>query len=181
MSAKTTIGTATAGVLVFVLLGLGTTGSGSASLLSIKYPDKNADVPTGSLIAVRGTSAPSNATHTNCNVAVQINQLGYIQASPQGPKGQTDYTKWTAITSSRTQQGPNQIEAQLLCYPPGIVSSPNLVKHLTHNVTGVQVLGLPPAKSPSTSSIPSTHPAPTLKKAPPGQGPHSIIPLMPTP
>ncbi len=103
MNAKTTVGTAA--LLVFVLLGLGATGSGSASLLSIKYPDKNADVPTGSLIAVSGTSAPSNATHTNCNVAVQINQHGYTQASPHGPKGAADYTKWTAITSTRTQQG----------------------------------------------------------------------------
>jgi hypothetical protein len=180
MNAKTTVGTAA--LLVFVLLGLGATGTGSASLLSIKYPNKNADVPTGSLIAVSGTSAPSNATHTNCNVAVQINQHGYTQASPLGPKGAADYTKWRAITSTRTQPGPNQIEAQLLCYPPGIVSTPNLMKHLTHNVTGVQVLGLPAAtQSPSTLSAPSTHSSPMLKKAPTGQGPHSIIPLMPTP
>jgi len=175
MNAKTTVGTAA--VLVLVLLGLGAIGSGSASLLSIKYPDKNPDVPAGSLIAVSGTSAPSNATHTNCNVAVQLNQHGYIRASPQGPKGVSDYTKWTAISTSRIQQGLNQIEAQLLCYPPGIASTPNLMKHLVHNVTGVQVVGLPTnAQSPSTPSTPA---APTPKKAPTGQGPHSIIPLMP--
>ena len=103
MNAKTTVGTAAALVLVF--LGVGAIGSGSASLLSIKYPDKNPAVPAGSLIAVSGTSVPSNATHTNCNVAVQINQHGYIRASPQGPKGVTDYTKWTAISTSRIQPG----------------------------------------------------------------------------
>jgi hypothetical protein len=170
MNAKTTVGTAA--VLVLVFLGVGAIGNGSASLLSIKYPDKNPAVPAGSLIAVSGTSAPSNATHTNCNVAVQLNQHGYIRASPQGPKGVSDYTKWTAISTSRIQQGLNQIEAQLLCYPPGIPSAPNLIKHLVHNVTGVQVVGLPTnAQSPSTPAIPA---APT-----PGQGPHSIIPLMP--
>jgi len=180
MNAQITVGAAT--LLVFVLVGLGATGSGSASLLSIKYPAKNADVPTGSLIAVSGTSAPPNATHTTCNVAVQINQHGYAQASPHGPKGAADYTKWAAITSSRTQRGPNQIEAQLLCYPPGILSTPNLMKHLTRNVTGVQVSGLPAtAQSPSTSSAPSTLTAPTVKKAPTGQRPHSIIPLKPIP
>jgi hypothetical protein len=98
-------------------LELGVVENGSASLLSIKYPDKNTKVPAGSLIAVSGTSAPSNATHTNCNVAVQINQQGFAQASVQGPKGAGDYTKWTATTTSPTQQGLNQIEAQLLCFP----------------------------------------------------------------
>ncbi|HET7147605.1 MAG TPA: hypothetical protein VFI73_03815 [Candidatus Nitrosopolaris sp.] len=175
MNAKTTVGAVT--VLVLVILGLGATGSGSASLLSIKYPDKNPDVPAGSLIAVSGTSAPSNATHTNCEVEVQINQHGYTRASPQGPKGVTDYTKWTAISASRIQQGLNQIEAQLLCFPLGIASAPNLVKHLVHNVTGVRVVGLPTTvQSPSKSTTPA---APTLKKTPTGQGPHSIIPLMP--
>ncbi|PWU82666.1 MAG: hypothetical protein DLM72_00610 [Candidatus Nitrosopolaris wilkensis] len=52
MNAKTTVGTAA--VLVLVFLVVGAIGSGSASLLSIKYPDKNPAVPTGSLIAVAG-------------------------------------------------------------------------------------------------------------------------------
>jgi len=177
MNAKTTVGTF-AVLLVLVFLGLGAIGSGSASLLSIKYPDKNPDVPAGSLIAVSGTSAPSNVTHTNCNVAVQINQHGYIGASPQGPKGVADYTKWTAISTSRIQQGLNQIEAQLLCYPPGITSTPNLMKHLVHYVTGLQVVGLP--KNTQSASTPSTPMAPTPKKALTGQGPHSIIPLTPS-
>ena len=116
MSAKTRAGTA-AVIIILVLLELGVVENGSASLLSIKYPDKNTKVPAGSLIAVSGTSAPSNATHTNCSVAVQINQQGFAQASVQGPKGAGDYTKWTATTTSPTQQGLNQIEAQLLCFP----------------------------------------------------------------
>ena len=119
-------------------------------------------------------------THTNCNVAVQINQQGFAQASAQGPKGAADYTKWTAITTSPTQQGLNQIEVQLLCFPSEKLTTPNLIKHLVHNVTGVQVVGMSRAQSP-LPSIPSTPapptPPPSSKKVPTGQGPQSIIPL----
>jgi hypothetical protein len=120
-----------------VVCGLGAIGNGSASLLSIEYPDDNGKVPAGSLIAGSGTSAPSNATHTNCNVGVQINQQGFTQTSSQDAKGVGDYTKWTAIITNPTKQGLDQIEAQLLCFPPGKLSTPNLIKHLVHNVTGV--------------------------------------------
>jgi hypothetical protein len=153
---------------------VGAIRSGPASLLSIKFPDKNATVPAGSLIAVSGTSAPPNATHSNCNVAVQINQHGYSPASPQGPRGAGDYTRWTAISTNPMRHGPNEIEAQLLCFPPGVVSTPNLIKHLVHNVTAVQVLALP-----TTVQSPSTPSTPTPKKAPRAQGPHPIIPLIP--
>jgi hypothetical protein len=152
----------TTGYIVFSPPAAGAIGSSSGGLLSIKYPDQNLDVPAGTLIAVGGTSAPSNATHINCNVAVQINQHGFVQASPHGPKGAGDYTKWTAITTTPTQQGLNQIEAQLLCFPPGKVSTPNLIKHLVHNVTGLPVAGLPTA-----AQSPSTHLAPPSKEAVP--------------
>ena len=93
----------TTGYIIFNPPGAGSIGSGSGSLLSIKYPDQNLDVPAGTLMAVGGTSAPSNATHIDCNVAVQINHHGFVQASPRGPKGAGDYTKWTAITTTTTQ------------------------------------------------------------------------------
>jgi hypothetical protein len=153
--------------IIFNPPGAGSIGSGSGSLLSIKYPDQDLDVPAGTLIAVGGTSAPSNATHTNCNVTVQINQHGFVQTSPRGPKGVGDYTKWTAITTTPTQQGPNQIEAQLLCFPPGKVSTPNLIKHLVHNVTGLQVVGMPTAaQSPSTDLAPSKQTVPSMPVVP---------------
>lgn len=173
--------------IIFNPPGAGSIGGGSGSLLSIKYPDQNLDVPAGTLIAVGGTSAPSNATHNNCNVAVQINQHGFVQASPRGPKGPGDYTKWTAITTTPTQQGPNQIEAQLLCFPPGKVSTPNLIKHLVHNVTGLQVVGMPTtAQSPSTHSAPSKQTLPSIpvtpstpKRTQTGQHQLQPIPLKP--
>jgi hypothetical protein len=181
---------ATTSNAIFSPPGAGTFGSGSGRLLTIKYPDSNVDVPAGSLIAVGGTSAPSNATHTNCNVAVQINQHGFVQASPRGPKGAGDYTKWTAITAPPTRLGLNQIEAQLLCFPSGTVSTPNLIKHLVHNVTGLQVVGMstasqPPSSSPSSPTSPTSplkHTAPTpppTKKAAIGQRLQPMIPLIP--
>jgi hypothetical protein len=181
MRARRKAGTAATLVLFVILVGFGAVGSGSASLLSIKYPDKNAKVPAGSLLAVSGTSAPSNATHTNCNVGVQINQQGFTQASPQGAKGEGDYSKWTAIVSNPTKQGLNQIEAQLLCFPPGELSTPNLIKHLVHNVTGLQVVGMSTnaQSSPSTPSTPTPPTPPSTNKAPTGQGPQSIIPPIP--
>jgi hypothetical protein len=179
--------TNTTGYIVFSPPGSGAIGSRSGGLLSIKYPDQNLDVPAGTLIAVGGTSAPSNATHINCNVAVQINQHGFVQASPRGPKGAGDYTKWTAITTTPTQQGLNQIEAQLLCFPSGKVSTPNLIKHLVHNVTGLPVAGLPTAAqppsthlaSPSKEAVPSTAVTPsTPKKTQPEKQPR-VVPLIP--
>jgi hypothetical protein len=169
MSANTRVGTTAAAViLVLVVCGLGAIGNGSASLLSIKYPDDNAKVPAGSLIAASGTSSPSNATHTNCNVGVQINQQGFTQASPQGAKWVGDYAKWTAIVTNPTKQGLNQIEAQLLCFPPGKLSTPNLIKHLVHNVTGVLPTS---AQSPPKPSTPTPPTPPSANKAPTGQGP----------
>src|SRR6266487_3232333 len=177
----------TTGYIIFNPPGAGSIGSGSGSLLSIKYPDQNLDVPAGTLMAVGGTSAPSNATHTNCNVAVQINQHGFYQASNNGSKGSGDYKKWTAITTTPTQQGLNQIEAQLLCFPPGKVSTPNLIKHLVHNITGLQVVGMPAASqppsthlAPSKEAVPSMQIAPsTQKKTQTGKQLPRLIPLIP--
>jgi hypothetical protein len=175
----------TTNYIIFSPPGAGAIGNGSGGLLSIKYPDQNLDVPAGTLLSVGGTSAPSNATHTNCNVAVQINQHGFVQASPHGSKGAGDFTKWTAITTTPTQQGLNQIEAQLLCFPLGKVSTPNLIKHLVHNVTGLPVVGLPAASqpppthlAPSKEIVPSTAAAPSTTKKTPGKQPR-LVPLIP--
>jgi hypothetical protein len=39
----------------------------------------------------------------------------------------------------------NEVEAQLLCFPPGNLSTPNLVKHSVRNVTAIQAVGGPGA------------------------------------
>lgn len=66
-----------------------------------------------------------------------------------------DYIKWTAVTTTPSRQGLNQIEAQLRCFPSGKVSTPNLITHLVHNVTGLPVVGIlvqPP--SPHSALLP---------------------------
>jgi hypothetical protein len=160
--------------------GSGSISSGSGGLLSIA--DQNLDVPAGSLFAVGGTSAPSNATHIYCNVAIQTNQNGFVQASARGPKGARDYTKWTALTSSPSLQEINQIESQPLCFPSGKVSTPNLIKPLVHNVTGLPVVGIPRAsQSPSRQSpllTPSKQTTPTSHRQE-SQLLDKNIPLMP--
>jgi hypothetical protein len=111
----------------------------------------------------------------HCNLAAPINHHAYIQASLHGPKGEGDYTKWAAIISNPTQQGLNQIEAQLVCLLLGKVSARNLIQHLVRNVTGVQVIGM----HTNAQSLPSTLSTPTPPMPPTEQGPQSIIPSIP--
>jgi hypothetical protein len=110
----------------------------AAGLLRITYPAQNDTVPADKFIAVNGTSAPSNATHTLCNVQLQINQDGYRPVTPQGT-GAQNYTKWGTVATEMMKVGHNEIEGQLMCFPPGAVGNvtgtANLLKHLTHNVT----------------------------------------------
>ncbi len=59
----------------------------SAAYLKIFTPKQGQQVPAGSFLTVTGTSTPSNATHTKCNVQLQTNQNGYKPVSPLGPAG----------------------------------------------------------------------------------------------
>jgi len=65
----------------------------------------------------------------------------------------------------------------------GKVSTPNLIKHLVHNVTGLPVVGMPAASQPPSPQSPllpsskqTTTTSPSPRKAPTGQG---NIPLIP--
>ena len=105
-----------------------------ATILRINTPNQAQKVPAGSFLAVTGTSMPSNATHTKCNVQLQTNQHGYKSVIPLGPAG--TYTTWKGATSEPVKVGVNQVEGQLLCF--GANGTPNLIKHLVHNFTGIQ-------------------------------------------
>jgi hypothetical protein len=76
-----------------------------ASILRINTPIQGQKVPAGSFLAVTGTSMPSNATHTKCNVQVQTNQQGYKPVIPLGPSG--TYTTWKGATSEPVKVGAN--------------------------------------------------------------------------
>src|SRR5207245_6521440 len=106
----------------------------AVGILKINTPIKGQKVPAGSFLAVTGTSMPSNATHTKCNVQLQTNQHGYKPVIPLAPSG--TYTTWKGATSEPVKVGANQVEGQLLCF--GANGMPNLIKHLAHNFIRIQ-------------------------------------------
>src|SRR3989441_2072983 len=106
----------------------------SAAYLKIFIPKQGQQVPAGSFLTVTGTSTPSNATHTKCNVQLQTNQNGYKPVSPLGPAG--TYTNWKGTTSEPVKVGINHVEGQLLCFAAN--GTPNLIKHFVRNFTGIQ-------------------------------------------
>ena len=109
--------------------------SSSVAYLKILTPKKGQQVPVGSFLTVTGTSTPSNSTHTKCNVQLQTNQHGYKPVIPLGPAG--TYTNWKGTTSEPVKVGSNQVEGQFMCFPP-TGTTPNFIKHLVHNFTGIQ-------------------------------------------
>ena len=105
----------------------------ASGFLHIKFPDNNATVQANQFLKVNGTSAPSNATRTNCTVALQVNQHGYKPVTPLGDNG--TYTKWATTTQEMMKIGVNSIEGQIECFAPGNTTAPNYIHHLVHNVT----------------------------------------------
>ena len=117
--------------------------SSSLAYLKIFTPKQGQQVPAGQFLLVTGTSTPSNATHTKCNVQLQTNQHGYKPVIPLGPAG--TYTNWKGTTSEPVKAGINQVEGQYMCFPP-TGTTPNFIKHLVHNFTGLQTnSGIPTA------------------------------------
>jgi hypothetical protein len=132
----------------------------TAILLRITSPDQGEKIPAGSFLTVTGTAAPSNATHTKCNVQLQTNQNGYKHVTPLGSAG--TYTNWKGTTSEPVKVGANQVEGQLLCYAAS-GTTPNLIKHLVHNFTGIETLN---------ANSTNVNPPSTIKQ--------SGIPIVPT-
>jgi hypothetical protein len=120
-------------VVLAILMPLTANASG---FLHIKFPDNNATVQANQFLKVNGTSAPSNATRTNCSVALQVNQHGYKPVTPLGAGGAHDFTKWATTTQEMMKIGVNVIEGQIECFAPGNTTAPNYIHHLVHNVTG---------------------------------------------
>ncbi len=109
--------------------------SSSSAYLKIFSPKQGQQVPAGSFLPVIGTSTLSNATHTKCNVQLQTNQHGYKPVQPLGPAG--TYTNWKGTTSEPVKAGINQVEGQYMCFP-ATGTTPNFIKHLVRNFTGIQ-------------------------------------------
>ena len=121
-------------VMAVVTISILSLPTAMASILRINTPNQGQIVPAGSFLTVTGTSMPSNATNTKCNVQLQTNQLGYKPVSPLGPAG--TYTTWKGTTSEPVKVGVNHLEGQLLCFAAN--GTPNLIKHFVRNFTGIQ-------------------------------------------
>jgi len=107
----------------------------SSAYLRMNTPKPSQKVPVGSFLTITGESTPSNATHTRCNVQLQIDHQGYKPVTPLGPGG--TYTSWKIATIGPVKAGLNFIDGQYTCFPP-TGTAPNFIKHIIHNFTGLQ-------------------------------------------
>jgi hypothetical protein len=139
---------------------LTTTISHKTSLHAIRItsPVRGQDVPVGKNLVVSGISAPSNSTaSSNCHVSVIINGIKpYQNASGIGPKGQSDYSKWTFLLIPKyttVNQGTNKITSKFSCG-----NNPSIVSYYSLNVTGLVGAGASSSRTPA--------PAATTNKTP---------------
>jgi hypothetical protein len=108
--------------------------------VKITTPSKGERVSVGKNLVISGTSAGNyNATSINCQVSVIVNRIKpYQQATPTGPNGPEDYSKWSfTLTSKYTAiiEGPNKITAKYAC-----ANNPSSSSHNSVNVTGVAII-----------------------------------------
>jgi hypothetical protein len=124
-------------MIMLMLAGLGLGGGADARGYLHFKPGKSAAVPANKFLAVNGTSAPSNSTHTNCDVKIRMNGGPYQPVSPNGVtiNGTKDYSRWSGITPNMTKPGINILEAKFECFPPTGGAVPNFIHHTTHNLT----------------------------------------------
>jgi hypothetical protein len=109
--------------------------SSSSAYLRMNTPKPGKKIAAGSFLTITGESTPSNATHTRCNVQLQINQQGYKPVTPLGPSG--TYTGWKITTVGPVKGGLSFIDGHYTCFPP-TGTTPNFIKHIIHNFTGIQ-------------------------------------------
>ena len=123
--------------------------------VKITSPVRGQNVPVGKNLVVSGVSASRSTS--NCAVSVIVNGIKpYQNATPIGPKGQKDYSRWTFLILPKyttIKEGMNKIASKISCD-----NKPNLVSYYTLNVTGLVGNG---------GSLSSGHaPVATTNKAP---------------
>jgi hypothetical protein len=92
-------------------------------------------LPAGSVLTMNGTSTPSNATHTHCEVAVTVNGGHYSLAMPGKPG---DYTTWIfhGTLNDSIKAGPNKVTTKYTCFSPTNSTGPDFEYHHSINITG---------------------------------------------
>ncbi|HKX20879.1 MAG TPA: hypothetical protein VJM74_04335 [Nitrososphaeraceae archaeon] len=106
---------------------------GGASV-KITTPYDSAKVPSGEL-TIYGTSSDDDTK--NCQVFVDWNDLKPMQiVTPQGPKGNEDYSKWSYTYTSgyhNIVEGSNELTSKITCYDQ---AQNEISKSYSINVTG---------------------------------------------
>jgi hypothetical protein len=130
----------------------------AAAKVKITSPTNGQKVSVGKDLTISGTST-DNATpsSSDCKLSVIVNKIRpYQPATPVGPGGAADYSKWNfALTSKYTtiKPGQNRITAKYEC-----ANNPNTTSFYSVNITGVQavtqVSGIGSATSPAAALAP---------------------------
>jgi hypothetical protein len=104
--------------------------------VNINTPFNSANVPSGDL-TIYGTSSDDDTK--NCQVYADWNDLKPMQnVTPDGPKGNTDYSKWSyTYTGSyhNIVEGSNELTSKITCFDQGQNASS---KFNSINVTGTK-------------------------------------------
>jgi hypothetical protein len=104
--------------------------------VNINTPFDSANVPSGDL-TIYGTSSDDDTK--NCQVYADWNDLKPMQnVTPDGPKGNTDYSKWSyTYTGSyhNIVEGSNELTSKITCFDQGQNASS---KFYSINVTGTK-------------------------------------------
>jgi len=104
--------------------------------VNINTPFNSANVPSGDL-TIYGTSSDDDTK--NCQVYADWNDLKPMQnVTPDGPKGNTDYSKWSyTYTGSyhNIVEGSNELTSKITCFDQGQNASS---KFYSINVTGTK-------------------------------------------
>jgi hypothetical protein len=138
----------------------------AAAKVKIASPTKGQQVSVGKDLTISGTST-DNATpsSSDCKVSVIVNKVRpYQPATPVGPGGAADYSKWNfALTSKYTtiKPGENRITAKYECANNAALTSFSSV-----NVTGVPSATTNPANSTTTGASTITNLATTATTKP---------------
>jgi len=139
-------------------------------ILKFKVPKAGVFIPAGQPIIIKGVSMEPNSTRTMCTVGLQTNGHGYGPTQGTGPTGR-EYVNWTGQTQPLAP-GQNAISAELICTVPGV--GPQIIKHVTHNVTAT-ALGVTTPSTLPTVTTKAPHKAPAAAVNTTKTGPKSIL------
>ena len=129
-------------------------GQTATPSIRITSPYNGQSISLGENLTISGIWTANTSRSNPCYVSVIVNNMKpYQNATPDGPNGASDYSKWhynVSTTYMPIKEGQNKITAKLSCLHTGSsgtslanITSPssNLVKWNSINVTGVSTSG----------------------------------------